>query len=402
MPEPYVHFDSVWKKFHRGDYHDTLRDVVLGIGRRLAGRRPAEREADEFWAVRDVSFDVRPGETLGIIGGNGAGKSTILKLLTRIMRPNRGTLHVNGRIGALIEVSAGFHPDLTGRENIFLQGSLMGMRNASIQQKFDEIVEFAGISDFLETPVKRYSSGMNARLGFSIAAHLDPDVLIIDEVLAVGDYGFQQKAFRRLQELAQSGRPVVVVSHQLDRIAELCSKVVLLVAGRVHTVGTATECIAAYLEQVTAAPEVAECPLTLLSPRLSPAKPIAVGDAFQFAVRVVRREPLPDNVTIGVRVRRLSDPTVIFGTTMARQKIPLPSSQEFTLRAELFAHLIPGRYVIDAYAADPKRLDAIWASRALPLYIVGDQSRVGRAHLGGTLNVSHVEDGLVAAGPGLD
>src|SRR6187200_3197647 len=168
MAEPYVHFESVWKKLHRAEHHDTLRDAIIGAGRRLMGRRPPEREPDEFWAVRDVSFDVRPGETLGIIGGNGAGKSTILKLLTRIMRPNRGRLHVEGRVGALIEVSAGFHPDLTGRENIFLQGALMGMRSAMIQLKFDEIVEFSGIAEFLDTPVKRYSSGMNARLGFSI------------------------------------------------------------------------------------------------------------------------------------------------------------------------------------------------------------------------------------------
>ena len=217
MAEPYVAFESVWKKFHRGEYHDTVRDAIVGVGRRLSGRRALSRAADEFWAVRDVSFDVRPGETLGIIGGNGAGKSTILKLLTRIMRPNRGRLHVEGRVGALIEVSAGFHPDLTGRENIFLQGALMGMRNATIKDRFDQIVDFSGISEFLDTPVKRYSSGMNARLGFSVAAHLDPDVLIIDEVLAVGDYRFQQKAFARLRELARSGRPVIVVSHQLDQ-----------------------------------------------------------------------------------------------------------------------------------------------------------------------------------------
>jgi ABC-type polysaccharide/polyol phosphate transport system ATPase subunit len=363
MPEPAVHFESVWKKFQRGEHH--------------------------------VSFDVRPGETLGIIGGNGAGKSTILKLLTRIMRPNRGTLHVEGRVGALIEVSAGFHPDLTGRENIFLQGSLMGMRNATIEQKFDEIVEFSGISEFLDTPVKRYSSGMNARLGFSIAAHLDPDVLIIDEVLAVGDFRFQQRAFGRLQELAKSGRPVVVVSHQLDRIAELCSKAVLLSSGQVHTAGSPSECIAAYLEHAGAGTNPEKSPVTFLAPRLAPGGVLSVGDAFTFAIRVVCRQTLPDDLIIGIRVRLLSEASSIFGTNLTRQKISLPRARQFELSAELRAHLIPGRYVVDAYAVDPRNLNEVWASPGLPLNVLGDQSRYGRAHLGGMLNVI-TEDGGVA------
>lgn len=398
MAEPYVHFESVWKKFHRGEHHDTLRDAILGAGRRLVGRRPPERESDEFWAVRDVSFDVRPGETLGIIGGNGAGKSTILKLLTRIMRPNRGRLHVEGRVGALIEVSAGFHPDLTGRENIFLQGSLMGMRTAMIAQKFDEIVDFSGISEFLDTPVKRYSSGMNARLGFSIAAHLDPDVLIIDEVLAVGDFRFQQKAFGRLQDLARSGRPVIVVSHQLDRISELCSKAVLLAAGEVRTAGSPSECIAAYLESAGAGTSSKNAPVTFLEPVLAPGAAIAVGEAFTFSVRVICRQPLAEDFIIGVRVRTLSETSSVFGTTLPRQKIALPKAREFSLRAELCAHLIPGRYILDAFAVDPRAVNAVWASPGLPLFVSGDQSRYGRAHLGGRLDVVATEEGVVAAG----
>jgi lipopolysaccharide transport system ATP-binding protein len=397
MAEPYVHFESVWKKFQRGEHHDTLRDALMGVGRRILGRRPEQRESDEFWAVRDVSFDVRPGETLGIIGGNGAGKSTVLKLLTRIMRPNRGALHVEGRVGALIEVSAGFHPDLTGRENIFLQGALMGMRTATIEQKFDEIVEFSGISEFLDTPVKRYSSGMNARLGFSIAAHLDPDVLIIDEVLAVGDYRFQQKAFGRLQDLARSGRPIIVVSHQLDRISELCSKAILLSAGRLHTAGTPSECIAAYLGQASATATGHE-PIALLSPTLNPDGPLAVGEAFTFSVRVVCRQPPPADLILGVRVRTLSDATWIFGTTTIRQHIPLPSASEFSLHAELQAHLIPGRYVVDAYAADPRKVQEVWSSPGLQLHVTGDRSRFGRAHLGGRLDIGILEDNVIAAG----
>ena len=402
MAEPHVHFASVWKKFHRGEHHDTMRDAILGVGRRLIGRRSAAQASDEFWAVRDVSFDVRPGETLGIIGGNGAGKSTILKLLTRIMRPNRGSLHVEGRVGALIEVSAGFHPDLTGRENVFLQGALMGMRRAMIARKFDEIVEFSGISEFLDTPVKRYSSGMNARLGFSIAAHLDPEVLIIDEVLAVGDYRFQQKAFGRLQELATSGRPVVVVSHQLDRIAELCSKAILLASGQVRAAGSPTECIAAYLEQVSAGSDTDRSPLMFVDPTLSPAGSVPVGSPFTFTVRVVRRRPIPDDMIIGVRVRSLSETSNVFGTNLTRQKIPLPPTTEFSLRAKFAAHLIPGRYFVDAYGVDPKNMNQVWASQGVPFLVVGDQTGFGRAHLGGALDVIAAEDRVVAAGSRVD
>ena len=233
---PGVDFDHVWKKFRRGEVHDSLRDLIPAVARRLTGRAPIATElnsADDFWALRDVTFQVRPGEALGIIGANGAGKSTVLKTLTKILRPTRGRCEVRGRVGALIEISAGFHLDLSGRENVYLQGAIMGMRRAEIEQKFDEIVDFAAIGDFIDTPVKRYSSGMNARLGFAVAAHLDPDVLIIDEVLAVGDIKFQQKAYDRIQQMVRSGIPVVVVSHQLDRIISLCTHGILLERGAV-------------------------------------------------------------------------------------------------------------------------------------------------------------------------
>src|SRR6185312_4063250 len=193
-----VRFEGVWKKFQRGEVHDSLRDLIPAVARRFVrGKTPPALSNREFWAVRDVSFNVGMGQALGIMGPNGAGKSTILKLLTKILRPDRGIREVHGRIGMLIEISAGFHPDLTGRENVFLQGAIMGMKRVDIRRKFDEIVAFSEIEDFIDTPVKRYSSGMNARLGFAIAAHVDPDVLIIDEVLAVGDFRFQDKAFGR-------------------------------------------------------------------------------------------------------------------------------------------------------------------------------------------------------------
>jgi ABC-type polysaccharide/polyol phosphate transport system ATPase subunit len=250
MVNPGIEFDHIWKKFRRGEFHDSLRDLIPAVARRLVGRRPVRDQIQpfEFWAVRDVSFTVGQGEALGIIGANGAGKSTILKIVTGILRANQGRCVLRGRVGALIEVAAGFHGDLTGRENIFLQGAIMGMSNAMTRRRFDQIVEFSGIEEFLDTPVKRYSSGMNARLGFAIAAHLDPDVLVVDEVLAVGDVAYQARAFDRIRQLVGSGIPVLVVSHQLDRIAELCTSAILLDRGSVVCQGPPGECIRRYVE----------------------------------------------------------------------------------------------------------------------------------------------------------
>ena len=191
---PSILFDNVSKKFRRGERHDSLRDLVPSLVARAFKKPSADQLSDqEFWALRNVSFGVDAGQALGIIGGNGAGKSTSLKLLTRILRPTSGRASLKGRVGALIEVAAGFHPDLTGMENIFLQGAIMGMKRSETTARLEEIIEFAGVGPFINTQVKRYSSGMNARLGFSIAAHLRPDVLVIDEVLSVGDMAFQQK-----------------------------------------------------------------------------------------------------------------------------------------------------------------------------------------------------------------
>src|SRR4029077_19018270 len=208
-----------------------------------------ELDTDEFWVLRNVSFEIKPGQALGIIGANGAGKSTALKVLTRILKPTRGTARVQGRVGALIELAAGFHPDLTGRENVFLQGAIMGMRREEIRRRFDEIIDFAGIPDFVDTPVKRYSSGMNARLGFSIAVHLEPDALIVDEVLSVGDATFQHHAFTRLKEMVRGQIPAVIVTHQLNRIVELCDSCIVLERGAVKFHGSPEAAVSAYLHE---------------------------------------------------------------------------------------------------------------------------------------------------------
>ncbi|MDP9201094.1 MAG: polysaccharide ABC transporter ATP-binding protein [Gemmatimonadota bacterium] len=258
MSEIAVQVDSVWKKFRRGERQDSLRDLVPALVRRWTGRKPNSQEIknDEFWALRDVSLTALRGEAIGIIGHNGAGKSTLLKILTRLLRPTAGTYQTHGRVGALIEVTAGFHPDLTGRENVYLNGAILGLRKAEIARRFEEIVEFSGISEFIDTPVKRYSSGMNARLGFSIAAHLDPDVLIVDEVLSVGDYMFQAKCVEWMRRTLDSGTTVIFVSHNMDAVMALCKSAILLNHGRVLAQGKMTDVIAEYYNSGGSRPEL--------------------------------------------------------------------------------------------------------------------------------------------------
>src|SRR6266403_1624824 len=226
-----IEFNSVWKKFKRGEKFDSLRDLIPAIAKMILSPSKAELEEKEFWAVRDVSFQIGHGDALGIIGPNGSGKSTSLKLLSGILKPDKGNLQVTGRLSTLIELGAGFHPDLTGRENIYLNGTILGMKRAEIDKKFDQIVEFSELKDFLDTPVKRYSSGMYARLGFAVAAHVNPEVLIIDEVLSVGDYHFQEKCFNKMREFVRQGATLVFVSHNLTAISTLCKSVLVLKQG---------------------------------------------------------------------------------------------------------------------------------------------------------------------------
>ncbi len=213
-------------------------------------RHPFEKaERDTFWALNDVSFDIQKGDVVGIIGRNGAGKSTLLKILSRITAPTKGKIDLYGRVGSLLEVGTGFHPELTGRENIFLNGAILGMQKSEIARQFDAIVEFSGTEQFLDTPVKRYSSGMYVRLAFAVAAHLNPEILIIDEVLAVGDAEFQKKCLGKMQDVADSGRTVLFVSHNMATINQLCRSAILLNRGNVVGSGTPDEIIAQYLAQ---------------------------------------------------------------------------------------------------------------------------------------------------------
>ncbi|HXE60860.1 MAG TPA: ABC transporter ATP-binding protein [Gemmatimonadaceae bacterium] len=350
---PRIEFAQVWKKFARGELHDSLRDMVPAAVRRLAGRAPARDElsGEEFWAVRDVSFEVRPGEALGILGPNGAGKSTILKLLTRILVPTRGHCSISGRAGALIEVAAGFHPDLTGRENVFLQGAILGMKRRELTRRFDEIVAFAEIDAFIDTPVKRYSNGMNARLGFAIAAHISPDVLVIDEVLSVGDLRFQQKAFDRIEEMCTSGIPVVLVSHQLERIASLCTHAVLLERGRVARRGTPTECIEAYLESARNTDGAATHTSALTFDTLTQESPLPVrsGERALFRLTGAVANGVTDAAArdCTLRVRALSTGRLIFSASACDCGAALPAHGPFEMDVELQFNVVPGVYSLE-------------------------------------------------------
>jgi lipopolysaccharide transport system ATP-binding protein len=258
--QPAVRVHALSKEYRLGsqstDLHPTLRDAIVGaasmplqVVRRLLGQQSEEvtQRPHYFWALKDVSFEVEPGEVVGIIGRNGAGKSTLLKILSRVVEPTEGYCQLRGRLGSLLEVGTGFHPELTGRENVFLNGSILGMSHREILRKFDEIVAFAEIEEFLDTPVKRYSSGMYVRLAFAVAAHLEPEILVVDEVLAVGDANFQRKCLGKMKDVAGHGRTILFVSHDMGAVRRLCRRSILLEKGRVTAAGLSEDVVPTYL-----------------------------------------------------------------------------------------------------------------------------------------------------------
>ncbi|UHG94047.1 polysaccharide ABC transporter ATP-binding protein [Spirosoma oryzicola] len=260
--KPIIKVENVSKQYRLGAIGTgTIRDDVQRWWHRVRGKedpflkvgdtndRSTKANSDYVWALKDINFEVMPGEVLGIIGKNGAGKSTLLKILSKVTGPTTGRIDFNGRIGSLLEVGTGFHPDLTGRENIFLNGAILGMTKREIRSKLDEIIDFSGCERYIDTPVKRYSSGMTVRLGFAVAAHLDPEILIIDEVLAVGDDEFQKKAIGKMQEVSRNeGRTVLFVSHSMGAVKALCNRIVIISNGTVGFVGNVDESINKYLE----------------------------------------------------------------------------------------------------------------------------------------------------------
>ncbi len=249
--KPIISVEGLGKSYvirHEGQTrYKSLREEIFQLPKRLLHRGAQSQE--EFWALKDVSFDVMPGDRVGIIGRNGAGKSTLLKLLSHITEPTTGRITLRGRVASLLEVGTGFHPELTGRENIFLNGAILGMSRAEVRRKFDEIVDFAGVEKFLDPPVKRYSSGMYVRLAFAVAAHLEPEILIVDEVLAVGDAEFQKKCLGKMEEVGREGRTVLFVSHNMTTTKQLCNKCLLLDTGTLKDAGNAPDIISKYITQ---------------------------------------------------------------------------------------------------------------------------------------------------------
>jgi lipopolysaccharide transport system ATP-binding protein len=357
---------------------DTISRAVAAPWRRFRELSGTTAGDDTFWALKDVSFDVRPGELVGIIGRNGAGKSTLLKILSQITEPTEGEVELHGRVGSLLEVGTGFHPELTGRENIYLNGAILGMRRSEIARRFDAIVAFAEVERFLDTPVKRYSSGMATRLGFSVAAHLEPDVLIVDEVLAVGDVAFQEKCIGKMNEAGRSGRTVLFVSHNMAALESLCTRGVVIQSGRVVFDGTQVDAIRHYYQQNAASRDGRYRRDEELGPagssqvRITRARMTAGGDECggQFAIGVplefevectCRENALPPGVGIGIQNEKGQRIVTLHTRCDPRLQMAGHSSTRFryTCRVDQLA-LVPGDYhVYLAIAVDGQVTDFV-------------------------------------------
>jgi ABC-type polysaccharide/polyol phosphate transport system ATPase subunit len=354
MSEIALRMEHVYKKFSRGERHDSLRDLIPAMARAAMRRvaRPYELKKQEFWALQDVSFEIRRGEAVGIIGHNGAGKSTMLKHLSGIMKPTSGALAVHGRLSALIEVGAGFHTDLTGRENIYLNGVILGMTRAEIRRKFDEIVEFSGLHEFVDTPVKRYSSGMHARLGFSVAAHMEPDILIIDEVLSVGDYAFQAKGLNKMRSVLERGTTVVFVSHNLRAVADLCPRSLLMKQGRLLEDGPTTRVLQTYMHEMSAGrsgggEDVAVVESASIRGRDGPKLDFRSGEKMWVDVRIKALKPVANLASL-LYVRDAGY-AQIFNVTSDRLGQPALTMQpgdRHTFTFEIDLHLATGTFHI--------------------------------------------------------
>ncbi len=343
--------ENVSKKFKRGTNFDSLRDLIPAMVRSTLNRaKSVDLEAKEFWALKDINFEVGKGEALGIIGHNGAGKSTMLKLLCGLFQPTTGKIHVNGRLSALLEVSAGFHPDLTGRENVYLYGTILGMRKDEVRRKFSEIVEFSGLEDFIDTPVKRYSSGMHARLGFSVAAHLEPDVLIIDEVLSVGDHVFQTKGIEKMTSVLRNGTTVIFVSHNLRAMANLCPKSILLSHGQIMHAGPTDETLRHYMKNVLTGPrdlkdKAVHIGQVTMNSEQGEAVQFESGQKAYMEVEITAKEAVNSlALELYLKDDEYYSIFITSSTLLGFPEMSLKAGETRRLRFDLTLHLAPGTY----------------------------------------------------------
>jgi len=374
---------------------DVLADGAKTFCRRLLCRSEAmgNNRREEFWALKDISFEVKRGDRIGIIGRNGAGKSTLLKILSRITEPTTGSVRIKRRVASLLEVGTGFHPELTGRENIYLNGAILGMSRAEIRKKFEEIVEFSEIEKFLDTPVKRYSSGMYVRLAFAVAAHLEPDVLLVDEVLAVGDAQFQKKCLGKMGEVSsKEGRTVLFVSHNLGAVSELCSSVLLLDGGRLFFSGETSAGISAYLAHIEAqlcvSSDLSEANRTgsgkarILNARIDWKETTArgcpaIGDTVRVSFEVERSpEILPSDMRLAVAIRTISG-TRVLHVTNEDDCFILPQKTRSTVTVTFPSlKLYPGIYTVSLWVGNSQYIDYDYIQECLGFEVIqGDHLR---------------------------
>lgn len=377
------------KRYRLGETHEvyrTFRDTLATLPAWLrntsrerraakAGGHDPETPPGTFWALRGIDLDVHEGDVLGIVGRNGAGKSTLLKILARITEPTRGRAEIHGRIGSLLEVGTGFHLELSGRENIFLSGAILGMRKAEIRRKFEAIVDFAGVDEFLDTPVKRYSNGMRVRLAFAVAAHLEPEILIVDEVLSVGDAEFQKKCVGKMKDVAGGGRTVLFVSHNMQAVKALCESGILLERGRIVQRGPIAEVVEAYLARATAVEPGTPIPpefhrrypcdlevfrVDVLNRHDEPAGFVLMEEPFGLRLHCRARRSRPD-YTVNVQFRR-DDGLVLgtIGTSYVLDRLEMRDGGVYALTARLKNVFSPGQYSMDVrVAAGPEEIDFV-------------------------------------------
>jgi lipopolysaccharide transport system ATP-binding protein len=396
MSDIAIRVENLGKRYHIGTRarFRTLRDTVTDTFAMAWRKRAPAPNAEWIWALRDVSFEVKQGQAVGIIGKNGAGKSTLLKILARITEPTEGTAQVRGRIGSLLEIGTGFHPELTGRENVFLNGAILGMKRAEIQYQFDEIVTFAEVEKFIDTPVKHYSSGMYLRLAFAVAAHLNPEILLVDEVLAVGDAAFQKRCIGKMGAVTEAGRTVLFISHNMGAIVQLCPTVMLLREGRVETIERADQVVTQYLaDDTTSTSDVhfdpasnAQSPaiLTRFWVADSTGMPIHTVDVtrnFHLGLQVHVRQPISE-VDISIRVRNaLGQP--VLTTNLSDKSNTLATFQPgvYTFLVDLPNHfLAPDRYSLIVAIHRPGLRLFDMRDRGLSFQIAESGSRMWRYH----------------------
>jgi lipopolysaccharide transport system ATP-binding protein len=394
--------DGLGKRYRLGGLqpYRTLRDTIVNLVR---PGREAEQPRKEFWALKDVSFDVKRGEVLGIIGRNGAGKSTLLKLLCRITTPDTGRIELDGRVGALLEVGTGFHPELTGRENIYLNGSILGMSRRDIDRKFDEIVAFSGVETFLDTPVKRYSSGMRVRLGFAVAAHLEPEILVIDEVLAVGDAEFQRKCLGRMNEVAGEGRTVLFVSHQMEAIQSLCTRAIWLQDGEVVDDGEAASVVSKYLAKARSVGAeqnlddrldrsgVGDCRFIALEIKGRNGPP-QTGGAIEFVASIAGLEQQMANSSFSLRIAIRDSMervvTVLANELTGEHLEASPASCRIVCSIDRLP-IMPGNYIVDlSLRARGELQDKVFHAAAFEV-LPGDFFGAGKSEHIGVAHIQH-------------